>query len=360
MTTPARPRIHIIYEYGIDSRPHTPSYLRFIRPFTHPLIAAQVEVTYGRDFQGQPVDLVILERLWRPDITLPALQQLVERIHKAGARFVYSLDDNFFDLALENKGWPPPGLLPLIEFCLRQAHVVLVTTSILKARLDQYNPNINILPHALDERLLVKRSPSPFSLPGRRDENKDHLTIGYMGTPTHDADLLLVLPAIRSVFRRHAGKVELQLIGAVRDKQTNYMLSDLPVRHIPIDPREAEYPLFMLWFTANTHWDIAIAPLRDTPFNHCKSDIKFLDYSAIAAAGILSQCPAYSATVQHQQTGLLVDNTPDAWGAALETLLAEPDLRWHLASQANRYLYTERTLAQRAPDWILAIQQLQS
>lgn len=349
MTTPTRPRVHILYEYGVDTRPHTPSYLRFIRPFTHPAITDQVEATFGRDYQGQPADLVILERLWRPDVTLPMVQQLVGRIHRSGARFVYSLDDSFFDLAQENKGWPPPGLLPIIEFCLRQAHAVLVTTPALKTRLDAYHPHILILPHALDERLLIRRTSSGGEGP---------LTIGYMGTPTHDDDLQLVLPAIRSVCHRHPCRVEFQLIGAVRNDATKKLLTDLPIRSIPLDPRETEYPLFMLWFTANIRWDIAISPLRDTPFNRCKSDIKFLDYAAIAAAGLFSGCPAYSATVQHQDTGWLANNTPDAWEDALESLIADPNLRWQLASHAISYLYNERILAKRAADWITNVHQL--
>jgi len=349
MTVPSLPRVHILYEYGIDTRPHTPSYLRFIRPFTHPTIAEQVETTFGWDYQDQPVDLVILERLWRPDVSLPLVEKLLERIHQAGARFVYALDDSFFDLARENKGWPHPGLLPIIEFCLRQAHAVIVTTPVLKARLDSYNPNILILPHALDERLLVRR----FASPG------EHLlTIGYMGTPTHDNDLQLVLPAIRNVCRHHTGRVQFQIIGAVRNEGTKKLLADLPIHYIPLDPRETEYPLFMLWFSANTRWDIAIAPLRDTPFNQCKSDIKFLDYAAIGAAGIFSRCPAYSTSVQHQENGWLAANSPEAWEEALETLIVDPNLRWQLSSQANSYLYTERTLAQRAPDWVTIVHQL--
>jgi processive 1,2-diacylglycerol beta-glucosyltransferase len=371
MTTLARPRIHILSEYGSDSRPHTPSCLRFIRPFTYPTIVNQVEASFGWDYQGQPADLVLLERLWRPDVTLPVVEQLVERIHQAGARFIYSLDDNFFDLALENKGWPPPGLLPIIEYCLRQAHGVLVTTPALKERLEQYNSNILILPNALDERLLVRRIPPPLSLSGRGAGGEGSLslsgqspwgegsvTIGYMGTPTHDEDLQLVLPALHRVCHRHAGNVELQLIGAVRSVETKKLLSNLPVRQIPLDPRETEYPLFMLWFTANTQWDIAISPLRDTPFNRCKSDIKFLDYAAIGAAGVFSKIPAYTTTVQHQQNGWLAENTPEAWEKALETLIANPELRWHLASNANNYLYAARTLAQRATDWAAAVNRM--
>jgi hypothetical protein len=127
-----------------------------------------------------------------------------------------------------------------------------------------------------------------------------------------------------------------------------------------VNPRPAEhaYPLFMLWFTGHIRWDIAISPLRDTAFNQCKSDIKFLDYSAIGAAGIYSRVPAYESSVHHSQTGLLVDNDGEAWEEALETLLSDDGQRARLAQGAFQYLYTQRTLACRVGDWLTALDEL--
>ncbi|MBN2146111.1 MAG: glycosyltransferase [Anaerolineales bacterium] len=349
---PSRPRIHIVYEYGIDFRPHSSPYLRLIQPFTHPRAAVHLDTVFDMTYRSQPADLVILERLWRPDVSLPHAQQLVENIRLSSAKFIYSLDDNFFDLVLENKGWPPPEFLPIVEFCMRQADGVMVSTPALRQRLLEYNPHIAVVPNALDERLLISRCPARnihFSDARRR------VVVGCMGTLTHDEDLLLILPALQAVCRRHPGQVEIQLLGVTRSLHTRAALDGLPARYINLPAEEAEYPLFMPWYTARMHWDIALSPLRQTPFNDTKSDIKFLDYAAIGAAGIFSDLLPYQDTVQHLENGWLAENTPAAWEEALETLITSPDLRQHIATQAYAYLYRQRILAHRAGDWLSTI-----
>ena len=294
------------------------------------------------------MDLVIIDRLWRRDVSLPLVQELVNKIRLKGARIIYSLDDNYFDLAFTDNTWPISEILPIVSFLLHQADAVLVTTPALRQRLLEYNPNIHILPNQLDERLLVTRYPRDESL--RLDQNR--IVIGYMGTFTHDEDFMMVLPALKSIHQRYPGRIEVQVVGVVNKEETKKELQALPIRYVYPRPEEHEYPLFMLWFTGHIHWDIAISPLQNTPFNNCKSDIKFLDYASIGAAGIFSQSPAYSSTVHHQQDGWLAENTPEAWEEALETLINDPHLRLKIARNATHYLYTQRTLAQRAADWV--------
>ena len=110
-------------------------------------------------------------------------------------------------------------------------------------------------------------------------------------------------------------------------------------------PGESEYPLFMPWFTSEPAWDIAVAPLEATPFNACKSDIKFLDYCALGAAGIYSDVPAYAGSVGHRVTGWLVTNTVEDWIAALDTLISDEERRIHIANAGRRYLYAQRLVA---------------
>jgi processive 1,2-diacylglycerol beta-glucosyltransferase len=342
------PRVHVVYEYGIDARPHSSPFIRLIRPFSHPRVQAHVAASLDLRYEGQPADLVIVDRLWRPDVSLELVGQLVKLIRDSGARLVYNLDDNFFDLILENKGWPPPEFLPIVTYLLRMAYGVIVSTPALRERLLEYNPNILVLPNQLDERLLVGRSPAeinPSTNPGR-------MVIGAMGTYTHDEDFLMILPALEAVHKRHPNLVELQVVGALRSEATKKAVAHLPVRYIYPRPEEHEYPLFMLWFTSQVRWDIALSPLRETPFTRCKSDIKFLDYSAIGSAGIYSKSPAYKSTVKHKENGWLAENTTAAWEEALETLITDHELRLHIARNATRYLYSERILAQRAPDWV--------
>jgi glycosyltransferase involved in cell wall biosynthesis len=353
-STHVRPHLHVVYEYGIDLRPHSSAFLRLIRPLSHPRTRDHISTTFDLDYKAEPADLVIIDRLWRPDVTLPLVEELINKIRSKKAKFVYSLDDNFFDLILENKAYPPRELLPIVAFLLRQADCVLVSTSALRERLLEYNPNIIILPNQLDERLLIIRHPGelhPYPV-------SDRIVIGYMGTFTHDEDFQIILPAIKTIHRRYPGRIEVQIVGVIRNDETKKELQDLPVRYVFPKPEEQEYPLFMLWFTGHVNWDIAISPLRDTPFTRCKSDIKYLDYTAIGAAGIFSQSPAYSSTIHHKEDGWIAENTPEAWEEALETLILDHALRQQIVRNASRYLYSQRILALRAPDWVEAINQI--
>lgn len=349
-----RPRLLVLYEYGTDYRPFSSSFLRLIRPFSHPAVQAAVDTDFDLDFNNQSADVVILDRLWRPDVTLPMVQDLVNKIRLKGIRIAYSLDDNYFDLALSDPSSPTNQFLPIVTFLLRQADAVLVTTPTLRLKILEYNQNIHILPNQLDERLLVYRPPVD---PIRQIDHRP-LVVGYMGTFTHEEDLRMVLPALESIHRRHAGKIEFQLVGVLKNEEVKQELLQLPVRYVYPNPEEHEYPLFMLWFTGHVQWDIAISPLKSTPFNDCKSDIKFLDYAAIGAAGIFSQSPAYNSSIQQKQNGLLVESTPEAWEDALEKFVEQPDLRHEIARNASRYLYSDRILAKRATDWVKLIQAL--
>lgn len=352
MTLPGKhPHIFVLYEHGLSLRPHSSPFLRLIRPFSHPMVSAQIDTTFGLDYNNEPADLVIIDRLWRRDISLPLAQELVNKIRLRGIRFIYSLDDNYFDLAFNENAWPTREILPIVSFFLRQADGVLVTTPVLRQRLLEYNPNIHVLPNQLDERLLVIRPQAGAA----NFIDQDHLVIGCMGTFTHDEDIKMVLPALRSICERHSGGIEIQVIGVVSKDETRQELKALPVRYIYPAPEEHEYPLFMLWYTGQVNWDVAISPLQSTPFNDCKSDIKFLDYASIGAAGIFSQSPAYSESVRHQHNGWIVENNPASWEEALETLLRQPELRLKIARNASQYLYQERILAKRAADWINVI-----
>lgn len=347
-------RLFVLYEYGEEYRPYSSSFLRLIRPLSYPKIEPYFDAHFGLDYNSQPADVVMIDRLWRPDVSLHLVQELVNKVRLKGMRLVYSLDDNYFDLEFTDPSKPAATILPVVTFLLRQADAVLVTTPGLRQRLLEHNQNVHILPNVLDERLLVYRPP----LHHQAEAGERPIVIGYMGTGTHDQDLKMIMPALQSIHKRHAGKIEIQLVGVVRKDETRRELEGLPVRYVFPQPEEHEYPLFMLWFTASLHWDIAISPLEATPFNSCKSDIKFLDYSAIGAAGIYSQSPAYAATVKHQQNGLLVENSAEAWVDALEILLEQPDLRLEIAQNASKYLYAKRILSKAAADWVASLQAL--
>jgi glycosyltransferase involved in cell wall biosynthesis len=210
-----------------------------------------------------------------------------------------------------------------------------------------------IVPNALDERLLVRSKIND----GFNPFPSERVVIGYMGTKTHLGDLMVVHDAIREIADQNKEIVEFQILGVAEPRDLDDILEGIPYRIINPPSGEEEYPQFMLWFTTQVHWDIAIAPLEDNEFNQCKSDIKFLDYAAINSAGIYSDVAPY-ALIQQGTNGMKVGNSRSAWTEALETLLNNDEVRKNIAQNATEYLFSRRTLNQQAVNWERAVRNI--
>lgn len=343
-----RLKVRVLYEYGVNMRPHASASLRLIRPLSYPRIREQVDVSFGYDLgDASGADLVLVDRFWKPDITPTAVCQLAEKVHRQGARLVYWFDDNF--LLLEEKKTVPASFIESFKSFLEVSDGFVISTPELKA-LVAGKPRVVLLPSALDERIIVqKRAP-------RSDLHT--VTIGYMGSATHDGDLGLVLPALEAVHARYPGRLRLQIVGAVgKEKLEGWKgWRNLPVDILQPLPQESEYQLFMLWFSSAVRWDFAIAPLVDDRFNRYKSDIKFLDYTAASAPGIFSRVSPYVSTIEHGKTGLVIENTLENWVSSLEEMVENPALRLDLLKNATGYLYQHRVLAQCWDQWLTTLQ----
>jgi hypothetical protein len=97
----------------------------------------------------------------------------------------------------------------------------------------------------------------------------------------------------------------------------------------------------------NSNYDIGIAPLVDDVFNGCKSDIKFLDYSALGIPTICSRGSAYRAIAE---AGLVLscDNTPEQWLQAFTLAMENRELMLSLVNRSWDYLWGQRSTATSA------------
>jgi glycosyltransferase involved in cell wall biosynthesis len=165
---------------------------------------------------------------------------------------------------------------------------------------------------------------------------------------------MMILQALRATLRKHAGKVELQLIGAVADPAVIKAFEGLPVSVLDVGGN-VEYPAFARWMTKNVKWDLAIAPLEENVFTRCKSDIKFLDYSVLGIPGIYSRGSVYGETIRHLENGYLADNDTESWIEAFELMLTDDELRRQMSGKAQDYVFSTRTLQHCAVQWREAI-----
>src|SRR5215831_1853291 len=333
--------VHVMYEYGIDLRPHCSSYVRLILPLTYPSGGRDLSVTFGRSYRKS--DILILERLLRPDVTAEFVEGLTEQARRDGAQIIYQIDDNLLDLAWNTPflSYPMPAHKGIVRYLTREADGVITSTPALANRLQKLNNRIKVVPNAIDDRLYRYR-PSHLSLPGSPK------VIGYMGTLTHDTDIMMAAQALRAVMRRY--DVVLEIVGGFVDPAIREFFAGLPVRYLDVGGSH-EYPSFIRWMVANARWDLAVAPLEATPFTNCKSDLKFLDYSALGFPGVYSQVPPYDESVEHMETGYLAQNSVGAWIEALERLLNDDTLRSYIADKARGYVFSKRTLPYCASLW---------
>jgi glycosyltransferase involved in cell wall biosynthesis len=155
------------------------------------------------------------------------------------------------------------------------------------------------------------------------------IRIGHIGDFSHANEMHHLTNGIKTLSEASLSREwEIHFVG-----YTPPELAEHPrVRTIPyirgIDP-------FHEWLS-KAAWSIGVAPLRDTPFNRCKTDNKFRTFSAFGIAGIYSDIPPYSDSVVHAHTGLLCQDNSDAYAKCLIKLIQDDSLRTSIQEKAKR------------------------
>ena len=347
-------RVHVLFESQDAATPNGSSYIRLLRPLSHPSNQGTVVVSHGAEMTDDDVDLVIIDRLWHGDLAPGRQSSLLATLQRRSIPYVYSIDDNLLDLNLQpgRRQYPTAVQRNLVREFIRSAAGVIVSTSHLAQRLAPLNRKILVLPNQLDETLYSRVGKRGAGSPG------GELVIGYMGTFSHLDDLMMIAQPLRKVLASHPRQVRLELVGVAQADELRAMFSGFDVRVLEVPGRAVPYPEFVGWMQQSMQWDFALAPLERNHFNRSKSDIKLLDYGILGIPGIFSRAPAYEETVVHDRIGLLVENSNAAWEASLERLVADPDLRASLAAAVKEYVWSSRTLAQHAAAWPAALDEI--
>jgi hypothetical protein len=190
---------------------------------------------------------------------------------KWGTPFIYEVDDLLMEMPHNNPNHEfAMQCRPFVLDVMKKAAAITVSTEALKAELLRWNPNIYVLPNLIDERLW-SQAQRPHAGP---------VVIGFTGTSTHGDDLRMIEDAFVQISAKHGQGVAFQFMGCVTDR-----LARLPGAKV------AEFtPDYESFARAlqTTPMDIAVVSLEDNLFNRCKSNIKWLEYSACGIAGVYS------------------------------------------------------------------------
>ena len=213
---------------------------------------------------------------------------------------------------------------------LIDADFVVAATPELAKRLSALHSQVVVIPNELPRELW--NATCRQRLGANTTANGDSVTIGYIGTSTHAADLASVEASLVSVLENRSECVRFVSVGVPLPPR----LKRHPRAQEIIPPKSIRrrYPEFAA-YAPTLHLDVGIAPLCDTPFNRCKSDIKRQEYAALAIAGVYVDMDPYQTAVLDGENGLLAVSA-EQWIAQLTRLVTSPNLRRRLAHHASQ------------------------
>lgn len=272
----------------------------------------------------------------------PETYRCLEWAHELGRHTVYFIDDNFLEIKPNTEiglYYNDPGRRETFANFLRNSQTIKVDAPELgKYIYERYNTNTIYFPASVDFAWIDQLS--------RNYEYRAQLVIGYEGAAKED-DFAPVIPALKRVLDYYGGFVRAEFYGYVPPAIAGH--PNVSYQEGGIDYRSFIGKL-------NTcNWDIGLAPLENNPFNNCKTNNKFREYSACRIAGIYSDSPVYTPWVTSEDTGLIVPHTEEGWYKGLIKMIENPVLRHKIRVQAEaaaRSLFSLETCIQNWKTYI--------
>ncbi|KPF85190.1 hypothetical protein IP70_13485 [alpha proteobacterium AAP38] len=291
------------------------------------------------DWLTSRFDAVVVQRT---ALDQPAVSALLDLALERRRPVIFETDDDLLqlrDLVESKNDWD----LPTIDFdavatLIRRSDVVLTSTDILGARISTLSSSVIVQPNGISARLWLAPLPtdqgSPL-MPCHQRQSPDEVRIVYMGGHTHGDDLKLLREAV-ALAREQVPGLRLFIIGITASTDDWY-------ETIPVPEDRMSYQFFVPWIRQILDtMDLGVAPLVGSVFTAAKSDLKWLEYSAVKLPCLASNVVPYSNSIEHGVTGLLVENTSADWCVQLVRAASDRELCQSLAAAAYQKVVTHR------------------
>jgi 2-polyprenyl-3-methyl-5-hydroxy-6-metoxy-1,4-benzoquinol methylase len=291
--------------------------LRLIHPLLHYCRAVNGELRAATQNYLQDLlwaDVLVLHRH-----CVDYMLDVVRVAKQLGVSIVYDLDDLLYQM--------PPWLSEPTTFEAEQtmrylvatADQVTCTTPALKTELEKMTDAISVIPNIIFEQ-------HPLAI---EKVHREDAPCTFIVASTDTVEIQMVADALKAFLEAHP-EHRLVSIGPVAAclKQAGLQ---------PDEEFEQTSPEGFSSILLSITNGIGLIPLEDSLFSSCKSAIKFFHYTACGIVTLASNVKPYTEEIQHQKTGLLVENTQEAWQAALEAIVASAGKRRLMLARALQY-----------------------
>ncbi len=219
---------------------------------------------------------------------------------------------------------------------LRCVHAIQCSTERLAEVCGQWNPKVMVFPN------MIAELPPPRIY---RDASQVRL---FFGAQNRKSDWLPIMPTLNRVLRDYANIH----FTVVHDREFfDALSSDGPDDYTKVFSPWLDYPEYRRTLRS---CDIALLPLEPTPFNACKSDLKFIECVAEGVACLMSKTAFDQIPTDRigYQRGALAETwkSTQVFEQSLRELIENRERRHLVASNAYDYVKNHRMLGQHFRD----------
>ena len=281
-------------------------------------------------------DVVVVQRI------LPFLDVLREKCEKYDIKLVYETDDDLLDVEENSPSYEYVNRVSeSIKNFIDASDVITVSTPTLASKFDK-NKTVVISNYYVNTVFDIKED--------IKTEGK--LKLGYYGTLTHSKDLFLIKNVILRLKEKY--DFDFEIIGGFNASDN---VDENWFKSIELPPNNMDFKKFMGWLSKTVDWDIAVVPLEDSPFNQCKSELKFIELAILGLPGVYSNMCVNNGIVKDGYNGFLAGND-DEWFEKIEKLILDKELRRYIRKNALDNVLSDYKIEDGVKIWDKILQEL--
>ena len=232
-------------------------------------------------------------------------------------------DDDPYSLPASHPAYKDISPGSQVEACTHEqielSDGLIVTNDYLKDILRPFNDNVTIIPNCIDFEVWDNLKGS--------NRNSDLVYLGYAGGANHADDLELIYEPVKKILSEYSN-VRFVLYYGGEVPQKFHKLKGCIIKDFRHWVSIKDYPQKL----KSLNFDIGLLPLRDRQFNRCKSNLKYLEYSAMSIPSVASPVEPYKDT-----TAIMAKN-PNEWYLSLNELIENKDFRKSQGKEAYNHV----------------------
>ena len=306
--------------------------------------SAEVEVIYEYLLE---YETIVVQRLhsWREYYVL-------EQLKKLGKRIIYDIDDDIFNIPPSNPAWRiiRQDQQEAARAIMNLADVITTPSEVIKERFGFQDKTV-VIPNAID----LNDGWAKMTGDGKTDAQNfgspdEYLRILWAGSATHGDDWLECLGAVDEVMRE-VPNTRLVILGYLPEALRAFIQDETK-------PWWDERVEFMDFTDVETYCqickhiraDVALAPLQASTFNFAKSNLKFVEYSAMGVPCIASDVTPYKEVIEDGKNGFLVESM-EQWKEKILYLLNNKEDSVNMLLEARKTVSEHYDIKKVVKEW---------